>query len=182
MENSFRTVDDIDAPSWFAIRTSSNWEFRAHDDLSGRCIEVFLPRYGIKRTWSDRTKVIEQPLFPGYIFCRFHLAERVRILQARGVKQIVGIGKTPTPISEGQLDTLKALVASNLQLVPWPYLNSGQQIHIDRGPLAGVRGFLVHTEAGTVRLVASLDLVQCSVATVIDREWIGPVGNTCRGC
>jgi transcription antitermination factor NusG len=127
------------------------------------------------RKWSDRAKKIEQPLFPGYLFCRFHPEDRVRILQVPGVKQIVGIGKIPAPISLDQLENLRTLVAARCQLVPWPYLNAGQQIQIDRGPLAGVRGFVVRAEQGALRIVASLDLLQRSVAAVIEREWIGSV-------
>jgi transcription antitermination factor NusG len=97
----------------------------------------------VKRRWSDRTKIIDEPLFPGYLFGRFHLNDRVRVLQAQGVKQILGIGNTPAPISEGELANLKMLVAANPVMVPWPYLRAGQRVHIDRGPLAdrGIGGF-----------------------------------------
>jgi transcription antitermination factor NusG len=166
----------MDTLQWFAIRTSGKWEARTCAELSNRGVEVYLPVCGVKHQWSDRAKTIEQPLFPGYFFCRFHLPDRVRILRAPGVRQIIGYGRTPAPISEDQLDNLKALVASHHELSPWPYLKAGQQIQIVCGPLAGVRGFVVRAEKGAVRLVASLDLLQRSVATVIDREWIGAVG------
>jgi transcription antitermination factor NusG len=167
---------DAETPRWYAIRTAPRREFRACSELSSRGMEAYLPSYGNKRQWSDRAKVIEQPLFPGYLFCRFPLADRVRILESPGVRQIVGIGKTPAPIQEHQIDNLRAMVASRHQLAPWPYLNAGQRIHIVRGPLAGVRGFVVRAEEGAVRVVASLDLLQRSVAAVIEREWIGVVG------
>ena len=129
----------------------------------------------VKRRWSDRTKIIDQPLFPGYLFGRFHLNDRVRVLQAPGVKQILGIGNTPAPISEEELANLKMLVAANPVMVPWPYLRAGQRVNIDRGPLAGVKGFVVRAEEGSLRIVVSVDLLQRSVATEIDRDCIGAV-------
>ena len=56
------------------------------------------------------------------------------------------LGSTPAPISVSQLDNLRILVAANIGLVPWPYLNAGQRIQIDRGPLTGVKGFVIRAE------------------------------------
>jgi len=164
---------DINTPHWFAIRTSLRWEFRASSELSSRGVETYLPRSSSRHQWSDRSKKIDRPLFPGYLFSRFKIADRVRILQVPSVKQIVGVGNTPQPISVHQLDNLKALVAANSGLAPWPYLNSGQRIQVDRGPLTGVKGFVIRAEEGVVRIVVSLDLLQRSVAAVIDRDSIG---------
>jgi transcription antitermination factor NusG len=141
--------------------------------LARRGLETYLPLRRVKRNWSDRIKIIDQPLFPGYLFGRFHLADRVRVLQAPGVQQIVGIGNTPAPISNSELDNLRNLVSANTLLVPWPYLGAGQRIRIDRGPLAGVEGFVVRAEQGALRIVVSVDLLQRSVATEIDRDSIG---------
>jgi transcriptional antiterminator NusG len=160
-------------PHWYAIRTSPLWESRASSELSLRGIEIYLPVCRVKRNWSDRIKIIDQPLFPGYLFGRFHLDDRVRVLQAPGVKQIVGIGNTPAPISDGEIDNLRTLVSADTPLVPWPYLHAGQRVRIDRGPLAGVEGFVVHADQGSLRIVVSVDLLQRSVATEIDRDSIG---------
>ena len=175
IDTGTESLRDIDAPHWFAIRTSLRWEFRASSELANRGVETYLPRSSSRHQWSDRSKKIDHPLFPGYLFSRFQIADRVRILQVPGVKQIVGVGNTPQPISAHQLDNLKALVAANSGLAPWPYLNSGQRIQIDRGPLTGVKGFVVCAEEGALRIVVSLDLLQRSVAAVIDRDSIGAV-------
>jgi transcription antitermination factor NusG len=146
--------------------------------LSLRGFETYLPVCRVKRNWSDRIKIIDEPVFPGYLFGRFHLADRVRVLEAPGVKQIVGIGNTPEPISDSELDNLRTLVSADTLVEPWPYLPAGQRIHIDRGPLAGVEGFVVRAEQGALRIVVSLDLLQRSVATEIDRDSIGLSGMT----
>src|SRR5713101_5930807 len=112
-------------PRWFAIRTAPRWESLASSELTERGLETYLPVCRVKRRWSDRTKIIDQPLFPGYLFGRFHVDDRVRVLQAPGVKQILGIGNTPAPISEGELANLRTLVTANPVPVPWPYLRAG---------------------------------------------------------
>ena len=162
-------------PRWFAIRTSPRWELRANSELSLRGLETYLPLCHLKHKWSDRIKIIDRPLFPGYLFGRFRLNDRVRVLQAPGVKQIIGIGNTPAPIADSEIHNLRTLISAKSLLVPWPYLRAGQRIRIDRGPLAGVEGFVVRAEEGALRIVISVDLLQRSVAAEIDRDSIGSV-------
>jgi transcription antitermination factor NusG len=165
----------LDMPRWFAIRTSARWELRASSELSRRGIETYLPISRVKRRWSDRVKIMDQPLFPGYLFGRFPVAERIRVLEAPGVRQIVGIGNTPASIGESEIDNLRTLVSAHPLLVPWPYLHAGQRIRINRGPLAGVEGFVVRAEKSALRIVVSVDLLQRSVAAEIDRDCIGAI-------
>jgi transcription antitermination factor NusG len=157
---------------WFAIRTSPRWEVRASSELSLRGLQTYLPVCRVKHDWSDRIKIVEEPLFPGYLFGRFQLDDRLRVLQAPGVKQIVSIGNTPTPMSDVEIENLRTLVGAGPLLVQWPYLPAGQRILIDRGPLAGVKGFIVRAEEGALRIVVSVDLLQRSVAVEIDRTSI----------
>ena len=163
-------------PHWFAIRTSPRWEQRASNELSQRGFETYVPLSHVKHKWSDRTKVVAVPLFPGYLFSRFLLHDRIRVLQSPGVKQVVGIGDTPAPISQSEIENLKTLVNASPVLVPWPYLQAGERVRVDRGPLAGVQGYVVRAEEGSLRIVVSVDLLQRSVATEIDRDCIGSVG------
>src|SRR5580700_4305748 len=147
-------------PRWFAIRVCPRWVQRSSSELSLLGVDIYLPLCRLKRQWSDRTKVIEQPLFPGYLFGRFGVKDRIRVLRAAGVKQIVGIGSTPTPITDSEIANLKALVSSKTMFGPWPYLHAGQRIRIDRGPLTGVEGFVVQAETGAPRVVVSVNLLQ----------------------
>lgn len=158
---------------WYAVRTTARWEALATAELSRRGIETYLPLCHVKRRWSDRVKVVDQPLFSGYLFGRFKMAERIRVLDTPGVRQIVGIGNTPAPIPQSEIDNLRTLVDANPLLVPWPYLAAGQRVRIDRGPLAGVEGYVVRAEQSALRIVVSVDLLQRSVAAEIDRDCIG---------
>lgn len=157
---------------WFAVRVKPRSEFRACNELSLRGFEPFVPSRPVKRRWSDRVKVQEEPLFSGYLFCRFHPLERVRVLETPTVIQIVGNGSTPVPLEEAEVHAIQAMVASRVPILPWPYLKAGQRVRIDAGPLAGVEGVIVRAEGGP-RVVVSVTLLQRSVAAEIDREWIG---------
>lgn len=81
-----------EAAPWFALTVKHQHERRAAGALDAAGIEAFLPLYRARRRWSDRVKELEEPLFPGYVFSRFNNGDRVRVLQAPGVRCIVGFG------------------------------------------------------------------------------------------
>jgi len=114
-------------------------------------------------------------MFRGYLFCRFALPDRVRVLNAAGVVQIVGCGSTPVPISETEIHSVQTLVSSKIVCTPWPYLEAGQRVSIENGPLAGVEGVIIRAESGKPRVVVSVSMLLRSVAAEIEREWIGRV-------
>jgi transcription antitermination factor NusG len=159
---------------WFALRIWSQKEKLVAAALASKGYEYFLPLYRCRRRWSDRVKEFELPLFPGYLFCRFDLNHRLPILITPGVMLIVGIGKIPVPVDEGELAAIQSIVNSGLKTEPWPYLQVGQRVRIERGSLIGVEGILVALKRPR-RLVVSVTILQRSVAVEMDEDWAYPV-------
>jgi len=54
--------------AWFALQVRSRWENAAEGLLQNKGFETLLPTYPATRRWSDRSKIVESPLFPGYVF------------------------------------------------------------------------------------------------------------------
>jgi len=58
--------------AWYALAVKPQHEVRVFEGLKGLDeIEEFLPAYKDKRIWSDRVKIPDTTLFPGYVFARF---------------------------------------------------------------------------------------------------------------
>jgi transcription antitermination factor NusG len=165
---------DLQALPWFAVRVRSNHERLAIAHLRERGYEEFAPCYKSERRWSDRKKQIDQFLFPGYIFCRFDPGERLPILTAPGVVDVVGFGKVPEPIPHDEIERVRRMVESGLLVTPYPYVQLGQAVLIERGPLAGVEGILAEVK-GKLRLVVSINLLQRSVSADVDRHSVRPI-------
>lgn len=160
-------------PPWFAIQVRSRHEGIVEAFLRANGYESFLPSYWCRRQWSDRIKEIELPLFPGYLFCRFNLQDRVSILKTPGLILIVGIAKNPVPIDEVEIAALRTLVSSGVSTQPWPYVRIGQRLRIEHGALRGLEGIL-QSFKGRQRIVVSVNLLQRSVAAEIDSAWVSP--------
>ena len=164
-----------DSRCWYAIRVQSKFENLASVTLHGKGYEEFLPLYRSRRRWSDRVKELDLPLFPGYLFCRFDVHDRLLpILTTPGVISIIGAGKTPVPIDDEEIGAIRAILCSGLLTQPWPFLRVGSKVYIERGPLAGVEGIITNTDK-VYRLIVSVSLLQRSVAVEIDREWARPI-------
>jgi transcription antitermination factor NusG len=165
---------------WFAVQTKSRHEKVAAWALHNKGYEEFLPLYRSRRRWSDRVKELDIPLFSGYVFCRFDPEERLPVLTSPGVLSIVGMGKTPAPVTEAEIAALQVVVESGLKAEPWPFLKVGQAVRIDWGPLAGLEGILTGLK-NRQRLVVSVTLLQRSVAVEIDGAWVSPLRLGRRG-
>lgn len=164
---SDKVIADQSTAKWFALQVRVRHELGVGKFLAGRGYDPFLPLYRSRRRWSDRIKVVDEPLFPGYLFCRFDLNNRLPILTTPGVIQIVGFNRSPAPVDEREIDMIRDLVGSGLPAQPWPYLHVGERVQIDAGPLRGLEGLLVELR-GSHRLVVSVTLLQRSVAVEID--------------
>ena len=168
---------------WFALTVRHQHEKQIAQALRQKGLKELLPLYRCRRRWSDRTKELELPLFPSYVFCCFPFEERLAVLTTPGVYSIVGFGGRPTPVSSQEIVNIQAILASGLQAEPWPHLKAGDIVSIDDGPLRGVQGVLVQSKDGC-RVVVSVELLQRSIAVQLDRDAISLVRRptSCQVC
>jgi transcription antitermination factor NusG len=159
---------------WYALHVRERVEKIVSWNLNHKGYEVFLPTYSSRRRWSDRIKVIEMPLFSGYVFCRFYFGERLPILTVPGVQHVVSFGQTVTPVDPTELNALRRAVDSGLACEPWPYLQVGHRVRVENGPLTGLEGF-VQDVSKPCKLVISLNLLSRSVAVELDRASVKPI-------
>jgi transcription antitermination factor NusG len=168
------SLNDNQGEQWFALQVRSNYEKLVQMALQAKGYPEFLPVYHKRARWSDRMKKIEAPLFPGYVFGKFHFHRRLPILTIPGLVRIVGAGSNPEPVDEAELDAVRAFAASGLPVMPWPFLQAGDRVLIENGSLAGLEGILLQSKSHC-RVVISVELLQRSVAVEIDRDSVRPV-------
>jgi transcription antitermination factor NusG len=162
------------ARNWFAVAVQPNHEKSVDEYLKMRGLEALCPRYATRRSWSDRVKVVELPLFSGYVFCRFSFEERLAVLSTPGVRSLVSFGSVPAPIPGEEIKALQSIGTSGLPARPWPYLRVGQTVRVTRGCLEGIQGIIVR-EKHLFRIVVSVDMLMRSVAVEVERDDIEPL-------
>ena len=133
---------------WFALCTRARHEKAVRNRLCKKGYEEFLPTFMCTSQWSDRTKKIETPLFPGYCFARFESCELFDVLQVPGVCYAVGSGGQPESIPENEIEALRKLMMSAVSYSPHHSVAEGMLVQIARGPLVGIQGRLMRQDGG----------------------------------
>jgi transcription antitermination factor NusG len=164
---------------WFAVRVRPRYERQVADSIQSKGFSCFLPVYSARRRWSDRVKELELPLFDGYVFCQTDIDRRLPILTTPGVIQFVGVGKTPIPVEDHEMEAIRTVAQSGSLAKPWPFLRQGDRVRVDEGPLRSLEGILLSSERDD-HLVVSVTLLQRSVAVRVEREWLTPVRSWLR--
>jgi transcription antitermination factor NusG len=164
---------------WYALIVKSRLEIGVGRWLQKAGFPSYVPARSETRQWSDRRKVVDVPLFPGYVFCRFDISHRLPILTIPAVKGIVGTSVGPEAIPHSEIETIQRIVTSRLNCYSWPYLERGELVRVRLGSLAGLEGIFLDQRNGS-RVIVSIELLQRSVAVEIDRENVEPVRETAR--
>jgi transcription antitermination factor NusG len=139
--------------------------------LKNKGYEVLAPVYRAQRKWSDRTKELDAPLFPGYVFCHFdpNARSETPVITTPGVLKILGFSNKPTPLDSVEMESVRLATQGMASPRPCAYVSAGARIKINRGPLAGVEGILTSTRKKHM-LVVSLSLLRRSIAVEIERD------------
>ena len=156
---------------WYAIRVKPNRERITADSLRSRDYGVCLPTYYETNRRPARKRVSEWPLFPGYLFCRLDIENRLPILTIPGILYIVSVGRIPQRVDEREMAALLSVVKAGVPASPHPYFAIGDRVRLEHGPLTGLEG-IVLAHKGEQKLIISISLLQRSIAVAVERAWI----------
>jgi transcription antitermination factor NusG len=167
---------ELEALAWFAVQTRPRHEKKVSAELQEKGVSAFLPLISSKRQWSDRSRVVEMPLFPQYVFVRIAqtLHTRVSVLRTNGVSNFVGTRGIGVAIPDEQIERVQTVVTRGIPATPHAFLNVGKRIRIRGGALDGLQGILTAVN-GDQTLVVSVELIQRSIAIRIAGFSVEPV-------
>ncbi|MFO0754219.1 MAG: UpxY family transcription antiterminator [Thermodesulfovibrionales bacterium] len=155
--------------NWYALHVKSNHEFVAGGELARKGVDAYLPAVKTMRQWKDRRKLIEAPLFPGYLFVHLNPTpeEFHYVLKTRGVVAFIALNPgSPTPVETEEIESLRLLTASGEEIDLYPALTEGMKVRVKRGPLTGAEGVVVKRESRFL-FVVTITLLGRSVAVRI---------------
>jgi transcription antitermination factor NusG len=152
---------------WYAVYVRPRHEKCVALQLRLKTIEHFLPTYEEVRKWKNGCRMqVELPLFPGYVFTRIPLSQRLRVLTCPGVIRFVGFNQDLTPIEDHEVESLRLGLKTNLAR-PHPYLTVGTKVRVRRGPFEDRIGILMRHER-RFRVIISMDLLKRAIAVEMD--------------
>ncbi len=159
---------------WYAGYTASRHEKRIAEQLQQRGVEHFLPLYDTVHRWNNGRHRVQLPLFPGYVFVRIALRDRLQVLEIPGFVRLVGFSSVPVPLPDSEIHAMQQAFQQGIHAEPHPYLTTGTCVEIVRGPLQGMKGILLRRH-GPWRVVLSVDLIMRSMVTEVDADEVIPI-------
>jgi transcription antitermination factor NusG len=160
-------ADQQASAHWYAVYANTRHEKVVATQLGERGVETFLPLYRSWHRWKDRRKLVELALFPGYVFVKIALQEKLRVLQVSGVVHIVSFNGQLAELPEPEINALRNGLENDVYAESHPYLRIGRKVRVVRGPMAGTEGILVRKK-DKCRVVLSIDVLMRSVAVEVD--------------
>ena len=159
---------------WYALHTRSRHEKAIAARLDLQATETFLPLHRSRHTWRNGVHAdVDLPLFPGYLFARMRLTDRLRMLQTPGVLGFAATSARPTAIADEEMDLLRCATES-LKAEPHPYLSCGDKVRIVAGALAGLEGILTRRKH-EYRVVLSIEAIMRAVVVEVSEFDIQPI-------
>ena len=167
-------------PHWYACRTRARAEKQVDRLLAGSGFETYLPLVEQVRQWADRKKRVAFPLFPGYTFARFTLADTLKVVQTAGLVSVLsGSGRGhPMPVREEELESVKIMVDGISRTREAPelagWIEDGTPVQVLEGPFRGMQGVLLEVR-GRSRVSVQLTGIQMGVSVEINAASLRPL-------
>lgn len=129
---------------WYPIYTKSRAEKKTHLELSKKQITAYLPLKKTVKQWSDRKKIVEEPLLKSYLFVYISAKEYAEVLTTPGISRFIYFSGKIATIPYKQLEDLKLLLANatELELIDHE-VSLGEKVLIKAGPFKGIIAELV---------------------------------------
>lgn len=126
---------------WFVIHTKPRQEQRALLNLEQQGYECYLPILATEKLRQGALSLIEEPLFPRYLFIRLGASQSGQswapIRSTLGVSRLVTFGTDPAKVDADLISTLRTQNSSARQK-PQRMFNVNDQVQIISGPFAGL--------------------------------------------
>jgi transcription antitermination factor NusG len=160
--------------NWYAVNTRPRWEKKIAEILSGKGIENYCPLNKVIRQWSDRKKIVFEPLFRGYVFIKVEEQKKWDIKKIDGILNYVfWLGK-PAIIKENEINTIKKFLNEfNDVQVEQINLRIHQKVKVIQGLLMNYEGILLEVFGN--RAIVKIDSLGIQLNAHFHKKDIQPV-------
>lgn len=126
---------------WYAVYTKPRWEKKVHGLFTERGLVSYCPLNKVRKRWSDRIKLVEEPLFKSYVFVQVPEEDQQKVRMINGVLNFVYWNGKPAIVKEEEIDTIRKFLNeySDVEVKPMN-LQANQAVMVKRGLLMNNTG------------------------------------------
>ncbi|GAC1398194.1 MAG: UpxY family transcription antiterminator [Sediminibacterium sp.] len=161
---------------WYALYTKPRWEKKIDMQLIRKGIESWCPLQKVERQWSDRKKIIEDPLFRSYIFVRIDTTERSKVLSTDGILNFVYYLGKPAVIKDEEIITIKKYLAEKdaiISIISEQGFVEETKIKVNHGVFMGKEGTVLR--GGKKKVYVKLASLGQVMVVEFPAEYLSPI-------
>jgi transcription antitermination factor NusG len=159
---------------WYAVYTKPRWEKKIDAMFGERGITSYCPLNKVRRKWSDRFKVVEEPLFKSYVFVRITDKEMSAVRQVSGVINFVYWNNKPATIKDEEVDQIKRFLNEyqDVQVVPME-IKPQSKVLITKGIMMNKEAEVVQVRSKMVEVI--IECLGYKLTAQINKSNITPI-------
>jgi len=161
---------------WFALYTKPRWEKKVSNVLDGKGVESWCPLKRTEKQWSDRKKIVEEPLFASYVFVHIDDKEKPAVLMTDGILNFVyHIGK-PAVIRDKEIEIIKRFLLekdASISVQSLQSLDRNTRIKVDHGIFMDTTGTVV--KGGKKKVFVKLESLDQVMIVEFPVEHLSPL-------
>lgn len=159
---------------WYALYTRPRWEKKVNDLLTRKGLEAYCPLNRVRRRWTDRTKIVQVPLFTSYVFVHITEAEKGEVRFTDGVVNFVYWERKPAIIRNEEIELIKKFLRDYEDVEVRPItLTEGQRVRIRTGVMMNKEGVVVQIKNN--RAVVVIESLGYELAAQFEKRNLEPV-------
>lgn len=159
---------------WYVVYTRPRWEKKVAGTLLSKGIEHYCPLNKVMKQWSDRKKIILEPLFKGYIFVKLQDTVKWDIRNIDGILNFVyWLGK-PAVVKDEEIDTIRKFLQefSAVEVIE-RQMNVNSKVLIKQGVLMNYHGIIVEIAGNKAKV--NIESMGIQLSAVFDKKNLEPV-------
>lgn len=166
-QRSFATMDGN--KNWYVVYTRPRWEKKVAKLLADKGIEYYCPLNKVHKQWSDRTKIVLEPLFKGYVFVAVEESKKWDIKLVDGILNYVyWLGK-PALVRDSELDTIKKFLQEFDQVqVSKTGLSPNDIVLVKQGLLMDYKGIIIEVAGNKAKV--NIESMGIQLSAVFDTK------------
>ena len=130
----------------------------------------------MERQWTDRKKIIEDPLFKSYVFVRIDVKERSDVLMTDGVLNFVYYLGKPAVIRDEEVNNIKMYLSekdARISLISDEGFEQGEKIRINFGVFMDREGTVLRS--GKKKVYVQLQSLGQVMVVEFPAQYLSPI-------
>jgi transcription antitermination factor NusG len=160
---------------WYALYTKPRWEKKIHRVLQLKGVESYCPLNKVRKKWSDRIKVIEEPLFKSYLFVRLDEAGKTEVRYVDGVLNFVYWNGKPAVVKNEEIIEIKKFMSEYEDVqVNKIDIKPADEVVINQGVMMGTSGRVLRVLSNNI-VEVRIDSLGLALTAKFDKQKLDKV-------